>query len=238
MKLIQDLEIDGNFSVEITGSQQTKTAVILVHGFGVKRDSRGLFLDIESLVSGSMLSVRGDFSHIADDKCIAIPFSEQCKRLLAIINFVKDEYQINKFIYIGHSQGCITIGKANPKYAKIFLLAPPVISPFNEFIKTSGWQKPGSYLDLQGDSRLVRSDLTIDVKAEFWDEFKTINAESLYLGLAKKNKVQIVFSGADEILGQQKITMDIPTITISNADHDFNGLSRSELLKFIINKLK
>ncbi|HAT1945814.1 TPA: alpha/beta hydrolase [Legionella pneumophila] len=231
-KKIITLHAEDLFEVEFTGTLQAKTAVIFVHGFGVKRQSRGLFVDIESICL-DVLSVRAEYSQVLNDRCIALPFQVQRQRLNKIIRYIQDHYNIDNFIFIGHSQGCITIALEQPHNALILLLAPPVISPFEEFIKTNGWKNPGSHLYIQGNSRLVRSDLIIEVPMDFWSEFKTIDAQSLYSDLAKQNNVSIIFADNDQVLGNQQPMDHIPTYTISEADHDFSSKSRIELLKLI-----
>ncbi|MBA2652193.1 MAG: hypothetical protein H0U73_08005 [Tatlockia sp.] len=218
------LNVDNPFEVEITGSPKAKTAIVFVHGFGVNRQSRGLFVEIESSLPESILSVRADYSQVLKERCIALPFKAQCQRLDALISYIQGHYSIEKFIYIGHSQGCITLGLYQPQQALILLLAPPIISPFEEFINTSGWKKPGSYLNLTGNSRLVRSDLIVEVPLEFWQEFKTIDAHYLYQNLAIQNEVKIIVAENDQILGKQPDIANITTYTIPDANHDFSGI--------------
>lgn len=231
------LNISGEFKVEIKGFEQAKAAIIFAHGFGVKCDSRGLFTDIEDLFANSMLSVRAELSMVHHSSCTALPFSIQQSRLNAISNYVKKKFDIDKLIYIGHSQGCITIGLDKPINAQILLLAPPVIAPFQAFIKTPGWKNKGSHLDLQKQSRLVRSDLIIDVRPEFWAEFNQVDAKFLYAQLNKSNKVTIIFAGADQVLGQQPSMPKIKTHTIQGADHDFTAESRKKLLHLILSTI-
>ncbi len=234
-KEIITLNFEKPFEVEFTGSPQAKTAIIFVHGFGVKRQSRGLFVELESSLPDSVLSVRAEYSQVRNKLCRALPFKDQCLRLKEIINYVQTQYNIDKFIYVGHSQGCITIGLHKPHNALILLLAPPIISPFKEFINTEGWKKPGSYLNLTGNSRLVRSDLVIEVPPKFWEEFKKIDAHFLYKYLSKYNNVKLVFAENDTILGKQPSIDNILTHIINNADHDFSSTSRKEMLNLFKN---
>lgn len=230
---IISLHSENLFEVEVTGIPQANCAVIFVHGFGVKRQSRGLFVEIESICIDTMLSVRAEYSQVLNDRCIALPFQVQYQRLNKVIQFVQDHYNIDNFIFIGHSQGCIPIALEQPQNALILLLAPPIISPFEEFIKTKGWKKPSSHLNIQGNSRLVRSDLIIEVPMDFWFEFKNIDAQSLYSNLAKQNDVRFIFAEQDQVLGEQQPIDHIQTYTITGADHDFSSTSRIELLNLI-----
>ncbi|OHE78116.1 MAG: hypothetical protein A3F67_11450 [Verrucomicrobia bacterium RIFCSPHIGHO2_12_FULL_41_10] len=66
-------------------------------------------------------------------------------------------------------------------------MAPPVIASCKEFIKTSGWSRPGSYLNTQGNSCLIRSDCFVEVGKKFWEEFEQVNAVALYAELVKNN---------------------------------------------------
>ncbi|KTD56756.1 hypothetical protein Lsan_2916 [Legionella santicrucis] len=232
-KKIITLLAENPFEVEINGPSEAKAAVIFAHGFGVKRQSRGLFIAIESLFLEKMLSVQAEYSHVQNDRCIALPFQIQRQRLNTVIAYVENTYHINQFIFIGHSQGCITIALEQPQQALILLLAPPIKAPFEEFIKTQGWKNPGSHLNIQGDSRLVRSDLMIDVPSEFWTEFKNIDAKLLYNNLGKQNKVSIVFAENDQVLGNQQPIKDIPTYIIADADHDFSSQDHINLLNLI-----
>lgn len=233
---IETLEADKPFEVEITGPPSADTAVILVHGFGVKRDSRGMFTDIEAQIRNTMLSVRGEFSDVQQDKTRAIPFSAQAKRLQTITAFTMQKYNPKNIVYIGHSQGNFVIAEAKPNNSQAFLLAPPI--GYEKFVKTPGWSKPGSHFDPQAQSRLVRSDLTVEVAPEFWREFERVNPNSLYLELAKNNQVEIITAEEDKELGSQELPTEIPRIVIPKANHDFKDASRSELIQAILRDIK
>ncbi|HAT4455341.1 TPA: hypothetical protein RGI28_001949 [Legionella pneumophila] len=98
-KKIITLRTEDLFEVEFTGTPKAKTAVIFVHGFGVKRQSRGLFVDIESICP-DVLSVRAEYSHVLNDRCIALPFHVQHQRLNKVIHYVQDHYNIDNFILL------------------------------------------------------------------------------------------------------------------------------------------
>lgn len=230
-KQIITLEADKPFDVEITGPRDAETAVIMVHGFGVKRDSRGLFTDIEDRISDRALSVRGDFSEVHGDSTTAVPLQLQAERLKSINAHLDTKVHSKKKVYIGHSQGAIPIARANITGAKIILLAPPIDSPYENFVKTPGWKKPGSVLDVDGKSRLQRSDLTVEVGKEFWDDFKQVDAIALYKKLAEQNDVEIVFADADQVLGHQTAPEGLQAISIPGANHDFQNEARSVLVE-------
>lgn len=229
---IETLVADRPFEVEIAGPSNTDVAVVMVHGFGVKRDSRGLFTDLEAQVAGSMLSIRGDFSEIRGTSTRAIPVTQQVERLDRVLSFTHENFNPKKLVYVGHSQGCIVIAKKHPTDSTVILLAPPILPPYEQFIQTPGWGRPGSHLDTEGESRLMRSDGSVtEVGADFWQDFRTVDPKALYTELAARNQTLMVFAGADQVLGQQNTLPGIPSILIPEANHDFAGTARSELLR-------
>jgi hypothetical protein len=239
---IVELKGDGNdvFDVEITGSLAAETALILVHGFGVKRNSRGLFTDIEGRLSSRLFSVRGDFSEVTSFGTKAIPLSMQALRLEQIKNYLDQKTKVCKYIYLGHSQGCIVVAKAKPVNSRVILLAPPIAQPAaDRFAATPGWLRPGSVLNMKGTSILQRSDGSITkVGADYWDDFKEVNPEALYSDLARNNQVNVILAGSDNVLGQQKPLGGIPSDTVVGADHDFSGSAREVLIQKVVSLLK
>ncbi len=228
------------FDVEITGSNNATTGIIFVHGFGVKRDSRGLFTAIENQICSSTLSVRGDFSVITDDVTAALPFSAQANRLNKVVDYVRQNFGITKLVYIGHSQGCIVVAKTSPTSSQVILLAPPITSPAAvKFASTPGWSRPGSVLKIDGESILQRSDGSITtVGPDYWCDFKATKPEELYLELSKSNQVNVVLADADNVLGKQAPIKSIPYSSIKNADHDFSKSAREPLVSEVVRLLR
>lgn len=232
---IVTLEADKPFQVEITGSKDAKTAIILVHGFGVKRDSRGMFLEIENEFLNQFLCVRGDFTEINEDHSRAIPITIQTQYLQKIVQYIEETYSIKRFIFVGHSQGCIVVANAHPTKSKVILLAPPVNSPAERFAQTPGWKRPGSVINEEGESKLIRSDGSITiVPSEFWKDFQSLDVDKLYKELNQNNTLIVIFAGSDQVLGVEKAPEGIEHETIEGADHDFKGGPR----KVLIQKLK
>lgn len=162
----------------------------------------------------------------------AIPITTQTQRLQKIIQYLQDTYSIERYIYIGHSQGCIVVANAHPTQSKVILLAPPIVSPAERFAQTPGWKRPGSVINTEGDSKLVRSDGSITmVPAEFWKDFQSMDVDKLYKQLNWDNEVTIVFAGSDQVLGVEKATDGINHETIKDADHDFKGEPRMALIQ-------
>lgn len=227
---------DKAFDVELRGPRRPDTTIFFVHGFGVRRDSRGLFPAIAQGFPDS-LCVAGNFSDPVHNRIKAVPFSAQEKRLRAIVEYTEDRFRPQKVFFLGHSQGSIVISLFQPRGSRVLLLAPPMEAPYEKFIATPGWSRPGSSFNREGLSRLVRSEGIIEADPDFWNEFRKIDAISRYKQLGRDNEVSIVFAGADEVLGQQKSLPGIFSDSVDGADHDFAGNCRNLLLRVIRHRI-
>ena len=108
---------------------------------------------------------------------------------------------------------------------------------FEKFIETPGWRKPNSRLDLSGESVLVRSDLTIKVGSQFWEEFRNISAPTAYGEFAARNHVEVIFAEKDTELGSRDVPVGVAQTSIQNADHDFSDGARSVLINLLVHKI-
>lgn len=232
MHTITSLQADKAFDVEISGNEHADTAILFVHGFGVKRDSRGLFTEIEKLFINKAISIRGDFIDTEKSVTRALPISTQANRLTTIMQYTNQKFHPKRIVYIGHSQGALVIAKAFPTNSTVYLLAPPLMdAPSEHFALTEGWKRPGSHLDISNESRLMRSDKSITlVGADFWSDFETYHPGELYSRLNKQNTLHILFAEHDQVLGVQNAPASIDTRTIPDTNHDFKGVGRPILM--------
>lgn len=233
-------ERNDEFKSEVNGNSFSSTAVIMLHGFGVKRDSRGMFTDIENKLIDEVLVVRPDLSNPSEKLTQVVPISKQVERLAAVVSYIINKHNITKYIFLGHSQGCLVVAKYMPKDSQVFLLAPPIEAPYERFIKTPGWSRRGSVLKLNGESRLIRSDGSQTlVEPAFWTDFQTItDTTHLYISLVAKNKVRIIFAGEDNVLGKETPPKSLDTEVIDGADHDFSGSAREVLIDRLLKQIE
>jgi len=63
---VERVQITDRFeaTVEITGNVESGKVVFVSHGFGVQRDSRGMFIDIENVLKNDFLGIRFDYNEI------------------------------------------------------------------------------------------------------------------------------------------------------------------------------
>ena len=214
-----------------------KHIVIFSHGFGVKKDSRGMFSDIVSSLGDGIECVLFDYN-IVDESANTItirPFGEQKNILENIINETKTKNPNAVIDIIAHSQGCIITGLVNPTgIHKVILLAPPFDLKMQKLIELFK-QRPGTEINFDGVSKLARNDGTVSiVYKDFWQEAKNINPVDVYSNLASSNDVTMVNANQDEILDKNNY-VEIKNAEIINIDgnHNFNGEYRNTLLETI-----
>ncbi|HSX46430.1 MAG TPA: alpha/beta hydrolase [Patescibacteria group bacterium] len=230
-----------DFQADISGPLNAQNALLMVHGFGVRNDSRGMFTELAEITDSWAMSIRGNMADPIDGHTTqAVPFAEQSARVEAMLNYA-DKDGLAQLAVVCHSLGCLSVARSRGVVAsQVYLLAPPMGNAFETFIQTPGWQRPGSKLNLAGESTLERKDGSITkVAKEFWDEFEKFGkVERFYAGLGKENKVTVIFAEEDQVWGEQTAPRGIRTETIEGADHDFRGTARKKLFNFLLQDIK
>ena len=209
--------------------------IIFVHGFGVRKDSRGMFTDIvDSLESAEFQSVLFDLTELgADGNIVVQDFSEQARRLTGVWERESDGSEL--FI-VAHSQGCLITAIANPpNVTKTILLAPPTDNS-NEQILEYFRSKSDSEVNLEGDSKLARSDGSFTVvPASYWIEKNALNTEELYQTYTTNHVTEVVRATEDEVIsngGMEAAFKDIQIHDIA-ANHNFDEGSRLKLITLL-----
>lgn len=164
------------------------------------------------------------------------PLTEQAKKLYEVITRVRTKNPDATIDLICHSQGCVVVGLAQPTgLRKIILLAPPARLNAEQMIRIFG-SRPGTHLDLAGISSFPRRDgSTTLVPKAYWTSIKNVDPISLFNQLAGQVTVSLIQANQDEVIGGagfSKLTPAIEIISI-DANHDFTGPAREQLIKVI-----
>lgn len=214
--------------------------VVFSHGFGVGRDSRGMFTDIVKALPQGTGYVLFDYNDIdeAARTVRAASFSEQVARLQAVLAWVKQLPEVETVSLVGHSMGCLVIAELAPEdIAAIILLAPPT-TPLGGYRRQRYTQRPQVKL-IDGAWHVPRRDGTTTIIAEtVFEEFEQVDAEGVLVKLALFRPFTLVIAEADEVLPDDDYTelIAMPAVTsygVEGADHNFSGSSRPELLQLI-----
>lgn len=188
---------------------QNNQIVVFSHGFGVKKDDRGLFPDIINSLKNTE-SIMFDYNDVDEEKnqLTIKAFSEQAEILKKALVNVKENNPDAIIDIICHSQGSIIAALAQPVgIRKIIFIAPPFSTDI-ERMMSSFKARPGTEINLDGISKLSRQDgSTTLVPSEYWAERENTNVMELYKKLAKLTELIIINANQDNILGEITILM-------------------------------
>ena len=211
-----------------------KHYIVYSHGFAVRSDDRGLFTDIANIMPGAQ-HVQFDYNEFdeATNTLTARPFTEQVTILQKQLAGIEEEATID---IIAHSQGCVVVAMAKPRHIrKVVFLAPPaqILGMSKKDIYAL---RPGVFIDADGTLHMPRRDGTNTLIAEdYWKSRENIKPIELYNSLAETTDVTVVIAKQDEVLMNTDYSglSDKIKIIELEANHDFSGTGRAELLTTI-----
>ena len=215
--------------------------VIYSHGFGVRKDDRGLFTDIAAALSDTQ-HIMFDYSQIdeATNNLTVAPLGKQAKKLSQIIAETKAANPNAIIDLICHSQGCVVACLAKlAGVRKVVFTGPPAELSVDHMIRIFA-ARPGSEINLHGISRLQRTDFsTTIVPQEYWKSIERIDPIHLYNELAKTIQLTLINATEDEIIGNKDfrgLSPEIEVIEIKTG-HNFEGDGRRELVRRLRSEL-
>jgi len=221
----------------------TPHLIIFSHGFGVRKEDRGLFTAISQAVPDAE-SVLSDYNPINEksNTLTAKPLNEQVQKLRKIINTARAEYPDAIIDLVCHSQGCVVAAMLKPRnIRKVIMLTPPD-DVSEEVVVRQLTARSGATIDVNNRTRLPRSDgSTTVIHPEYWQSLAGIKPVKLYNRLAKFTALRIINARQDTVLDSlsfEGIDPNISFVTI-DGDHNFKQEdSRKQLLHILQKELK
>lgn len=213
--------------------------IVYSHGFGVRKDDRGLFTDIaSSMPDAEHIMFNYNLIDEANNSLTASPLQDQVKILKEQLAKIDPGKTID---IVAHSQGCLVAALANPKNVrKIIFIAPPHNAGAERLIKYFS-DYNGKPIDPDTESRVKRRDgSTTIIPAAYWQSLRGLNVMGLYNALAEYSKVTIIIAKQDEVLGATDFSTADKRIKLVKIDgnHDFNGEHRQNLAKIVKTELQ
>lgn len=215
--------------------------IIFSHGFGVRKDGRGLFTDIARALNNTE-SVLFDYNEFNEEQntLTVRPLSQQAVILKRVLEETVQSNPEATIDLVCHSQGCIVAGLAKPEgIRKIVLLAPPFDISTDRTVKTFG-SRPGAEINLDGVSKFPRRDGSVTlVPKEYWADRQGIKPTDLYNQLATLAELTVIKATRDEVLGEEDSSKLNPKVHVIEIDsnHDFTGEARGKLLSVLVRRL-
>lgn len=216
----------------------TKHVIVYSHGFGVRKDDRGLFTDIANAIP-EIDHIMFDYNLIDEqaNTLTVSPLQGQVQKLKEQLNLFDGDTTVD---IIAHSQGCVVVALAKPQNVrKILCLAPPDNVEVDRLINFFG-NREGSAIDLNGQSRIPRRDgSTTIIPAAYWQSLKGLNILRLYNRLSEMAKVKFLIANKDEVLGMTNFDKTDERIDLQqvNGNHDFTDDDRQPLVDIVRNEL-
>lgn len=217
--------------------------VVFSHGFGVRRDARGIFTDITAALPagwGYVLFEYDVFDEATNSVTIS-GFSDRVKHLQAVLEWTHQQAGVGKVHAVGHSIGALTIADLAPENVEsIVLIAPPLSLGLHfaeRFTKRPDVKHAGHTW------KIPRTDGTTTIaNEEPLAEIMNIEAEAVLAKLAFFRPYVMILAGADEVLQDDDYTelIVMPTVNmigVDGANHDFTGNARAELVEIVVAQL-
>lgn len=218
----------------------TPHVVVFSHGFGVRKEDRGLFSAIARALP-NVKSVLFDYNPIneASNTLTAKPLDEQAQKLRKVINNARAEHPGAIIDLVCHSQGCVIAGLVKPRdIRKVIMLTPP-----DELSEAKMIEQLSARMDVVIDptvrTRLARADgSTTVIHPEYWQSLDGIDPIKLYNRLAKFTALRIMNAKQDDVLGKVSFEGIDPGISLVTLDgnHNFDDEESRKRILYILQK--
>lgn len=215
--------------------------ILFVHGFGVMKDSRGMFTELADVLGEhGVTPIPIDLNEKHEEGNIYVnSLSEQARILTEV--YERECSDGSTVDLVGHSQGCVVAALAHiPAIRTTIFLAPPIENDPERTI-TYFSRNPESVVDINGVSRFARKDGTSTfVPARYWEDRARIDYQALYKEYISSHKTVVVIARNDEVVANETAggVFGSSNIVPLSADHNFTGPVREELLSLALNILK
>jgi len=215
-----------------------KHIIVFSHGFGVRKDDRGLLTDIASAFPNTEAVLFDYFDINEDKKTLTVrPLSVQVKVLRDVVERVRAANPDAIIDIVAHSQGTVVAAMARLQgVRKVIMLAPP----FDMSIERAR-QRYGALLNLDGVTTLKPLDgLTRLVPADYWKERETLKTFDEFNALAEQAEMIVIEANQDEVVPKVDLSSLSPKAKLLplDGDHNFTGSAREPLKKALQDLLK
>lgn len=214
--------------------------VVFSHGFGVVRDSRGMFTDISKALPSGWGYILFDYNYVQGTDVYLSSYSDQVKKLSAVLKFAAEKSDTVHLI--GHSMGSITASLlASTVPSKVILLAPPVHLPRKS--SNNSWaERPGAHYE--GDTLIVprKDGTTSHIPQIFFDEANAVDCVETMKEYSLIRSCTLVQAENEDIVGDLERYSLLSTETIQliaiPGNHNFDPPHRQQLINTVLDLLQ
>jgi Alpha/beta hydrolase len=209
--------------------------IIYSHGFGVRRDSRGMFTDIAAGLP-HVESILFDYCRVDPNNDTQVPpLPDQAAMLNAVIGKARAKNPSATIDLICHSQGSTVAGLARPQGVhKIILLAPSAdVSAERHAQRLS--KRTGKDITTATTQLERRDGTTTFLTPAYWNSLNGLDVMQLYNDLAEHAETYAVCANQEDMVDDADFSALSPHICAMCIDgnHNFDDDARPELIKLI-----
>ena len=221
----------------------SKHLIIYSHGFGVRKDDRGLFTDIAAALP-DVQHIMFDYNKVdeAANTLTVAALDVQTQKLLDVIAKARAEHPDAIIDLIAHSQGCVVAALAKPQgIRKTIFAAPPTQVLDTEHKIKDICEQYGISFTKTDTIRIPRKDGSVTIiPPDYWRVRDSLDAQSMYNEFAKQTSLTVITATEDEVLGSVHFDhLDSSTKIIEmQTGHNFENEGRSELTHFLSKELR
>ncbi len=214
---------------------------VFSHGYGVKRDSKGLFSTIAETLPEDQGFLLFDYYDINRLDSYAPGMKVMAHKLAKKLLMVSETPGVKEIHLVGHSMGCILIclAKLPATVTKVTFLAPPLHS-FNKRDFRAGFVNyhPGSYVEDKNNVVIPRKNGgKLTLSADWIDDMANADMYALINKFCELRPVNIIEATEDTKVGDHSRYAELaknPNVTLRRiqADHNFTNddVRSSELI--------
>ncbi len=232
------LKITDEFTttVEVAGPATAKEVVVFSHGFGVGRDSRGMFIDIEQELMPDYLCVRFDYSQVLENGDTIIGSYEVMQKTIAtVVEHVQAHYKPLTVHLIAHSLGGLVASSVFSQFDGYKILLAPSITPVSQRLQEYFTQKPGTLIEANGDIIAERSDSArTHIAASFFTELQSYIPLDQYAQVT--GDLYVLQAKQDTVIeNRPELIKELDRVIFSeiDGDHNFEEKARAQLVQYI-----
>ena len=217
------------------GPDDATECMVFSHGFGVGRDSRGMFTDLVEQLSDKYLCILFEYTRVESDATHVDSYQTMLWTLMRVIEHVQEQYAPRSIHLVAHSMGCLLAASQSIQFHKQIYLAPAT-EPLSERLKNHFKQNPNTVIDALGNVSAKRSDgSTTQISRRFFDELQPVIPMDQYA--MTNGEVMVVEAAEDEIVTnhtqQWGVFGNISVMSISG-DHNFKPPYRAQLVQTVL----
>ncbi len=214
--------------------------IIYSHGFGVRKEDRGLFTAIARALPAAK-HVMFDYNPIneSSNTLTAKPLHEQALKLRKVINTTRAENPGATIDIVCHSQGCVIAALVKPREIRKLIMITPPDTVDEQVVAQQLGSREATPIDTTVRTRLLRSDgSTTVIHPEYWQSLAGIKPVKLYNLLGRVTGLRIIAAKQDEVLGTTNFEGLDPTISLVrlNGGHNFDEPAARDQLLYILQK--